>query len=361
MTKQDEIQQNHLLNLLNHYKEENKQALAHLSIRYGKTKLSCALLRGLFSYDQTTLIAYPDNKIREVWESECLKWGYSNPNITYVNFSSLWKYEDKVFDMVVCDEVHELSENQLDILHIIITNDRNIKFLGLSGTISKETQQRIGIPIVVEYSTSSGIEDKILADYRITVHSVDLDTRIKTLNKKGKLLSEKQRYDNYSFVINRMRKNGDNSMHLALARNRLSLSSIGKMEYVRKLLLQLNGKRTLVFTGLAKVADDIGIPSYHSKSPSDLDYRMFLEEKYHQLALAAIGKTGVTYPNLDCVILLNFTYNAEESSQVLFRSLKLDYKEKCADLHLITLNEPPEIKKVKESLSMLDKTKITYL
>ena len=254
MTKQDEIQQNHLLILLNHYKEENKQALAHLSIRYGKTKLSCALLRGLFSYDQTTLIAYPDNKIREVWESECLKWGYSNPNITYVNFSSLWKYEDKVFDMVVCDEVHELSENQLDILHIIITNDRNIKFLGLSGTISKETQQRIGIPIVVEYSTSSGKEDKILADYR-----------------------------------------------------------------------------------------------------------MFLEEKYHQLALAAIGKTGVTYPNLDCVILLNFTYNAEESSQVLFRSLKLDYKEKCADLHLITLNEPPEIKKVKESLSMLDKTKITYL
>jgi hypothetical protein len=64
---------------------------------------------------------------------------------------------------------------------------------------------------------------------------------------------------------------------------------------------------------------------------------------------------------LDSVILLNFTYNAEESSQILNRAIKLDYQGKVADLHIICLNEAAEIKKIKESLSMLDQTKINYL
>jgi hypothetical protein len=74
-----------------------------------------------------------------------------------------------------------------------------------------------------------------------------------------------------------------------------------------------------------------------------------------------MGKVGVTYPKLDCVILLNFTYNAEESSQILNRAIKLDYADKVADLHVIALKEPAEIKKIKESLSMLDQKKIKYV
>jgi hypothetical protein len=70
---------------------------------------------------------------------------------------------------------------------------------------------------------------------------------------------------------------------------------------------------------------------------------------------------GVTYKDLDSVILLNFTYNAEESSRILNRAIKLDYNGKVADLHILCLNEPPELKKIKESLSMLDQSKIKYV
>jgi ActR/RegA family two-component response regulator len=150
-------------------------------------------------------------------------------------------------------------------------------------------------------------------------------------------------------------------MHLALARNRLSLSSIGKINHVKKLLEKLSDKRVLVFTGLANVADNLGIPSYHSKSKDDSAYLEFQSGKHNHLALAAMGKVGVTYTDLDSVILLNFTYNAEETSQILNRAIKLDYKNKKADLHVICLNELPELKKVKESLSMLDENKIKYL
>jgi len=193
------------------------------------------------------------------------------------------------------------------------------------------------------------------------VHTVDLDNSIKVKDKSGKLKTEKQKYDGTSWVIEKLQREHKNFMHLALARNRLSLSSIGKMTYLRALLNSLKDKRVVVFTGLAKVADDIGIPSYHSASKDDSAYIGFQNEEHNHLALAAMGKMGVTYKNLDSVILLNFTYNAEESSQILNRAIKLDYNGKIADLHILCLNEKPELKKIKESLSMLDNKKIKFL
>lgn len=153
---------------------------------------------------------------------------------------------------------------------------------------------------------------------------------------------------------------GKPTMHLALARNRLSLSSIGKVNYTKNLLNKMKDKRVIVFTGLAKVADDLGIFSHHSKTDS-AGLIAFMKGNVNQLALAAMGKVGVTYPGLDSVILLNFTYNSAETAQILNRAIKLDYHNKVADLHVICLNEPAEIKKIKESLSMLDQTKIKYL
>jgi superfamily II DNA or RNA helicase len=359
--KQTEIQESHLETLFNFYKTGNKHALAHLAMRYGKTKFTLDLLKRLFVGKPTVLIAYPDNKLKDTWKEECIKWNYSNSNIIYTNFSSLHKYEHETPDIIICDEVHSLSPRELDIIHILITNDPKILFLGLSGTISPDTRDRIGVPIVVEYSTLTGIQDGILSDYQVTVHLVDLDTKIKTSNKKGKMLSEKQKYDNYTFVITKMKEQGRNFKFLALSRNRLSLSSIGKIEYTKKLLKELSDKRVIVFTGLNKVADALGIPSYHSDSSNRNQFDGFLSGKLNKLALSAMGKMGVTYPNLDSVILLNFTYNAEESSQILNRAINLDYSGKIADLHIIVLDEPAERKKVQESLSMLDKNKIKYV
>jgi hypothetical protein len=106
-----------------------------------------------------------------------------------------------------------------------------------------------------------------------------------------------------------------------------------------------------VFTGLAKVADEVGCPSYHSKSKNDGNFQDFKNGEINHLALAAMGKIGVTYPDLDSVILTNFTYNAEESSQILNRAIKLDYHGKIADLHILCLNEKPELKKINEYLT----------
>lgn len=358
MTKQNQLQKEFVEKGLEFYKSYDR-GYYNLAMRFGKCKTTLNLLSRLFKYDATILIAYPDNKLKETWQNECELWGYDNSNITYVNFSSLKKYTQYEFDMFVIDEFHSCSENERDYAHDIMNNCTYT--LGLSGTVSSETDGNWNMEQIASYTTEQGIEDGILADYQISVHLVELDDLIKTADKKGKLKSEKQKYSGYTWVIENLKRQNSPYMHLALARNRLSQSSIGKTNHLKKLLEQLQDKRVIVFTGLSKVADSLGIPSYHSKSKNDDAFTGFQSGEHNHLALAAMGKVGVTYNSLDSVILLNFTYNAEESSQILNRAIKLDYNGKIADLHILCLNEAPELKKIKESLSMLDEKKITYL
>ena len=359
MTKQNELQQEFVTKGVEFFKNNNA-GYYNLAMRFGKCKTALTLLDEILGDHATVLIAYPDNKLKQVWEHECELWGYHNPNITYVNFSSLVKYTEYEFDMFIIDEFHSASENERTLSHEIIDNCKYT--LGLSGTVSDEKKLMWScLKEIGSYSTLQGIEDGILADYQITVHYVPLDTLIKVKNKKGQYKTEKQMYDGYTWVIENLKRQGKSFMHLALSRNRLSLSSRGKMNYTKKLLSKLSDKRVLVFTGLAKVADELGIPSYHSKSKDDSAYIGFQNSKHNHLALAAMGKVGVTYKDLDSVILLNFTYNAEETSQILNRAIKLDYHSKVADLHIICLDEAVEKKKLKESLSMLNQTKINYL
>lgn len=359
MLLQNDLQEEFIQKGVDFYKTKKAAGYLDLAMRFGKCRTTIELIRRLYDYDCTILIAYPDNKLKTTWQLECVKWEYQNPNITYVNFSSLKKFTQYEFDFFVIDEFHSCSENEREYAKEITNNCD--KTLALSGTVSDETKLNWGLKEIGKYTTLQGIEDGILADYRITVHLVELDDVTKVMDKNGKLKTEKQKYDGYTWVIESFKRDSKNFMHLALARNRLSSSSLGKMNHLRNLLKDLQDRRVLIFTGLSKVADEIGIPSYHSKSPNDLAFTEFQEGKHNHLALAAMGKMGVTYKDLDSVVLLNFTYNAEESSQILNRAIKLDYKGKMADLHILCLNEKPELKKIKESLSMLDQRKINYL
>lgn len=358
MAKQDELQEIAVKKCLDFYKGGTSGYL-DVAMRFGKTKTSLDFINKKFKKEPYVLIAYPDNKIKQSWLDEIDKIGFTkNKNFVYVNFSSLKNYLYHDWDLFIIDEFPSCSFNELEYCRIIINKSKFT--LGLSGTVSEETKKSWSfIKEIYKYDTLQGIEDGILADYQISVHLVDLDNVIKTKNKQGKELTEKKRFDNYTFVIEKLKKEGKSFMQLALARNRLSLSSLGKFNYTKKLIQSLN-KRTIVFTGLTNVADKFGY-SYHSKSKSTEWYDKFQNKEIDLLALGAMGKMGVSFTDLESVVLMSYSYNQEESSQILNRAIKLDYKGKIADLHIICLNEPNEKKKVKETLSMLDNKKIKYV
>ncbi len=55
-------------------------------------------------------------------------------------------------------------------------------------------------------------------------------------------------------------------MLIRLARMRLIQNSVAKLNKTKDLLRQYKDERVLVFCGITKIADALGIPSHHSKS-----------------------------------------------------------------------------------------------
>lgn len=357
MDKRDELQEK----WSNLYVNSSQKEVLDLAPRVGKIRTSILILNKI-GIKGNVLIAYPDNSIKESWEKDFVKFNYNNKNVTFTNFSSLEKHIYKRYDMFIIDEIHELSEREYIKASYICNNAERV--LGLSGTLSDSTKYAMGaflnLQVLVKYSLDDAIRDNIIADYLIKVHIIKLDNKEVTKNSKGIFKTEKSKYDSFTFVIDKFKKEKKDSSFLVLSRYRLVQSSIGKLNKVKSLVKSLENKRFLVFTGLQKTCESLGIPFYHSKCKTADALNDFINQKINSLSLVKIGGIGVTYPALDCIILSNFTFNEEKTEQMLARALVLDYKTKIANIHIISTNEDIEIRKLQETLKNLDPSKITY-
>ena len=87
--------------------------ILNLCPRFGKIYTTINILEKL-DKDINILIAYPDLKIKEAWEADFKTRKYKNPHITYTTHLSIKKHTGGVFDLVILDEIHLLSEAQIE-------------------------------------------------------------------------------------------------------------------------------------------------------------------------------------------------------------------------------------------------------
>lgn len=341
----------------------NRKSILNLCPRFGKIYTTINILEK-FNPDITILIAYPDVKIKNSWEEDFKTREYNNPNITYTTHLSLHKYTTELYDVVIIDEIHLLSDAQLEAAHDLLLINMNV--LGLTGTLSSWTEKslldRLDLPVIATYPIEQAIEEGVIVDYQITVVKVPLDNTWKK-NYKGKLRTEKQQFDAYGYVINNMMKQGRNTMFLRLARMRIIQNSLAKQVKTKSLLNKHNDERVLVFCGLTSIADDLGIPSHHSKSSDKDVFNDFAEGKGNHLAVVKIGNTGVTYKPLNKVIINYFDSNAENLAQKIMRCTAFEYDNanKKAEIYIITTIEEVEQKWLKKALNLFEQSKIKYL
>ena len=193
---------------------KEKFGILNLCPRFGKIFTTINILKKLDKH-ATILIAYPDVKIKESWEHDFVARKYKNPNITYTTHLSLHKYKDKLFDLVIIDEIHLLSDAQLDAAEELLLE--NMHVLGLTGTLARDTElellERLELPVIAEYPIEQAINEGVIVDYQITVKYVPLDNKIK-INYKDKLKTEKQQFDAYGWVINKVQAQGKDTMFL---------------------------------------------------------------------------------------------------------------------------------------------------
>jgi superfamily II DNA or RNA helicase len=337
-----------------------RYGILNLCPRFGKIYTTINILEHLKD-DISILIAYPDVKIRDSWEQDFETRGYKNPNITYTTHLSMHKHAEELYDMVIIDEIHLLSDNQLDAAYQLTLKNKYV--LGLTGTLSSWTEseldQRLRLPVICNYSIDQAIQEGVIVDYQITVLKVPLDNQV-IQPIKGKDRTEKKHFDATSWVIDKLDKEGKNTMMLRLKRMRLIQNSIAKLALTRQLLQKYKDERVLVFCGTTDMADNLGIPSHHSKSGDKEAFKKFAEGEGNHMAVVKIGNTGVTYKPLNKVILNYFDSNAENLAQKVNRCMAMEYNnpDKKADIYIISTNEPVEEKWLNKALEFFDKEKI---
>lgn len=336
--------------------------ILNLCPRFGKIYTSINIIEKFLP--KTILVAYPKDKIKDSWQADFKKRGYDDSSVTYTTHLSLKKHLTEKYDLVIIDEIHLLSPAQvLAAQELFLLNK---KILGLTGTLAAWTRRylmnTLKLPVVATYSIATAIEEGVIADYEITVMSVDLDDRvIRTYGKKQ--MTERSRFRNFTFIIDKLEVEGKDTKFLRLSRVSVIQGSLAKVSKTKELLMKHKNERILVFCGLTKVADSLGIPSYHSKSTEKNVFDEFARGEGNQLAVIKIGETGVTYKPLNRVIINYFDSNSENMAQRINRCMSMEYDnpEKKAHIYIITSTEEAELNWLRRALEFFDTEKISYI
>jgi hypothetical protein len=343
--------------------EKGEHGILHLCPRFGKIRTTLNILK---AYDRNCrlLISYPDSKIKQSWLDDFETLGYDNPNVTFTTHLSLKKYKDEKYDLIVLDEIHTLSEAQIDVCKELFRKNKRI--LGLSGTLSKQTrntlEDELGLFVSCEYPLEKAIEEGVIVDYEITVVTTPLDNLTKQ-RYGSKVRTEKQQFDSYGWVINQMEREGRSTMFLRLARMRVIQSSLAKINLTKRIIQKHNDERMLIFCGVTKVADGLGIPSHHSKSSEKQLFKDFADGKGNHMAVVKIGNTGVTYKPLNYVVINYFDSNSENLAQKIQRCTAMEYNnpDKKAKIYILSSNEETELKWLAKALEFFNKNKIKFI
>ena len=339
---------------------DKKWGILNLCPRFGKIYTTINILEKMNS-NISIIIAYPDVKIKDSWEQDFKARGYNNSNITYTTHLSLHKYVDNLFGIVIIDEIHLLSDAQLDACNELLIYNQQV--LGLTGTLSTSTESeldmRLDLPVLAHYPIEQAIQEGVIVDYQITIIKVPLDNKI-VQTVKGKARTEKKHFDACSWVINQLSQMGKDTMMLRLKRMRIIQGSIAKLNITKAILNKYKEERILVFCGTTNAADSLDIPSHHSKSPDKEGFKKFTEGEGNQMAVVKIGNTGVTYKPLNKVILNYFDSNAENLAQKVNRCMSMEYNnpDKKAQIYIISTNEEVEEKWLNKALEFFEKDKI---
>jgi len=258
-------------------------------------------------------------------------------NIEFACYQSAYKWENRTFDMVVADEIHDsLSPEYFKFYQ----NNTYKHLLGLSATIDSKTKFGTGdteytkvdllnriAPIVFKYTLKQGIENNTSRKLHIIVikHALDRVGKNMPVTYKDKqtgqdktfFQTEQEMYDYYNqkfyHAIYQKEKNDFLIRLFTTRRNAVLYKAKSKMEIVKKLLAHLN--RTIVF---GNDIDSIGalIPTVSSRNKPATNSQIITD--FNEGRIGVIGsfkmlKQGVNLKNLDNVIMHSY-YGVEKDA-----------------------------------------------
>ena len=336
-----------------------------ISMGVGKTRVAINHLKRYYNPFILVLVVVPKNSVKQSWLDELDKMGETDllDHIRFSTYLSINKQDPKIYDIVYLDECHSLLET-----HKSFLDNFKGRILGLTGTPPRRKYSEKGrmvqkyCPIRYEFSVDDATDSKILNDYQIIVHELEL-SKLKTLKKKNKdggvwYTSESADYD---YVVRRvMAAQTQKQMQFAsIMRMRALMDYNTKEDYVKDLLAKVKTK-CIVFANTMDQADRVCKHSYHSKnSQSEDNLQLFSDGRIDKLSCVLQLNEGVTIPGLKQGIIMHAYGNERKTAQRIGRLLRLNPSE-SAVCHILCYKDTQDKHWVTKALKDFDENKIKY-
>lgn len=360
-SKREQIQQE----ALDKAKQRNRCGLA-ISMGVGKTYIGLMHMDWYLKEvnpDATFLVVAPKRSVFTSWYEEMDKFGlsYLKDRVTVTTYLSLTK-QSLLYDVLYLDECHSLLYS-----HELWLNSYGGKIVGLTGTPPRFAKSEKGemvsrfCPIIFSYITDDAVDDRILNDYRIVVHKVNLN-RLSThevSTKKGTWTTSE--YENYKYWTGKIAgaRNPQEDRYFRIARMRALMEYRSKERYASKLMEDIDGK-FIVFCNTQDQAERLCTHSYHSNNPdNETNLEQFKDGSIQRLSCVLQLSEGINIPNLRNAIILHAYGNERKSAQRIGRVLRLNPDE-IATVHILMYKDTIDETWVEKALQDFDQDKITY-
>lgn len=337
---------------------------AAISMGVGKTILGLKHMAHNYCDVLKVLVVAPKLAIFKSWEDDAtaFKMDYLKEHITFTTYLSLTK-QSLDYDIVYLDEVHNLLAG-----HEKWLSKFTGKIIGLTGTPPRYATSEKGklvnkyCPIVYTYITDDAVEDHILNDYLINVHTLPLDSNKNLLVKTKVKNFYASEVDNYRYWTNRLQQASSAKEKQIVSIMRMkSLMDYKSKEKLAKALLDASEEKTLVFANTQDQADRLCTYSYHSNNPESEDnLQQFKEGNISELSCVLQLNEGVNIPNLKRGIILHSYGNERKLRQRLGRLLRLN-PDDTSTIDILCYKNTVDETWVKNALEDLDQNKITWI
>lgn len=287
---------------------KDNRAILLMAPRTGKCRTAFKIIKEL--NPKSILLCYPRNDIQRGWIEEGKLLNFDLSCFDYTTFASIKKI-DKKYDLIIVDEIHELSSQQKNNLKEVC--DRT-PTLGLTGTLTRKTAEslntHLNLPVCYNYSINKAVSEGVLSPYTIQVHKVDLDDTVKYIKaykSYDTLYTEKAHFEKLNYrnqyikEVLKVSSMGESIklnkelFYLNLKQINIIQNSIAKLNKTISLIEEFNDKRILVFCGTTQTTDSIGIPVYHSKAKEKKVFEDFADGKGQFLATIKMLQAGKRY------------------------------------------------------------------
>jgi superfamily II DNA or RNA helicase len=346
------------------YLASDRRSIINACPRFGKIKVAIDIMK-ILDVKHVWILA-PRNDIFKGWDDDFEKFGYRPLLVGKTTFTSIKKIQTELRpEFIIIDEPHEMSVNQQVTLAGKLKGYKG-PILALTGTLTDKTKNELydnlNLDTCYSYTIAQGVEEGVLTDYQIFVHHVPLDdTTKKYKNRKGWSYTERGYFHAYLKAREDMEPRDRWFMDIKLIS--FLQNSLSKMKKTFE-LINKDDERVLVFCGTTEIADQLGIPVYHSKAKEKEIFNSFCKgEKYNKLATIKMMQAGITITPIRRGIVNYMSGNPEDSAQKICRFLGFEYDNptKEAEIHIVSSNEPFETMRLKTGLAFFDQSKIITL